>query len=328
MPTYQDDPVVSRNHNGDPEFDGGVYGESSLFNGVRGVTYAPGHGAVVGVQENSTDQAGPGVFGQSRAAGVWGHSQAWHGVYGHSESGGHGVSGEGPVGVAGVGLTWIGVYGETRGTANGPSGVLGEGGAAGVGVKGHAKGDGVPGVAGYSLTNRGPGIFGQGSPAGQFVGDVIVNGHLTVHENCEFHGDCALTGADCAEEFDLASGPVEPGTVVVLSDQARLLPSASEYDTRVAGVVSGAGDYRPALTLDARESDCARVPVALMGKVCCLADACEAPIEVGDMLTTSATPGHAMKVSDPERAFGAVIGKALAPLDGGRSLIPVLATLR
>ncbi len=63
MATFQDDPIISRTHSEQPEFNGGVYGESTLFNGVRGVTFAPGHGAVVGVSENHTAQAGPGVFG-------------------------------------------------------------------------------------------------------------------------------------------------------------------------------------------------------------------------------------------------------------------------
>ena len=53
-----------------------------------------------------------------------------------------------------------------------------------------------------------------------------------------------------------------------------------------------------------------------------------APIEVGDLLTTSATPGHAMKATDPLKAFGAVIGKALRPLDSGQGLIPVLIALQ
>jgi hypothetical protein len=63
MATFQDDPIISRTHSEQPEFNGGVYGESTLFNGVRGVTFAPGHGAVVGVSEKHTAQAGPGVFG-------------------------------------------------------------------------------------------------------------------------------------------------------------------------------------------------------------------------------------------------------------------------
>jgi hypothetical protein len=57
-------------------------------------------------------------------------------------------------------------------------------------------------------------------------------------------------------------------------------------------------------------------------------DASDTPIDIGDLLTTSATPGHAMKASDPQRALGAVIGKALRPLTSGRKLIPVLVALQ
>jgi hypothetical protein len=49
---------------------------------------------------------------------------------------------------------------------------------------------------------------------------------------------------------------------------------------------------------------------------------------MGDLLTTSPTPGHAMKADDPLKAFGAVIGKALRPLDEGEGLIPILIALQ
>jgi hypothetical protein len=45
-------------------------------------------------------------------------------------------------------------------------------------------------------------------------------------------------------------------------------------------------------------------------------------------LTTSPTPGHAMKAVDALKAFGAVIGKALKPLDRGVDMIPILVTLQ
>jgi len=48
----------------------------------------------------------------------------------------------------------------------------------------------------------------------------------------------------------------------------------------------------------------------------------------GDLLTTSATQGHAMRVSDRSRALGAIIGKALAALDAGSGLIPILVSPR
>ena len=65
-----------------------------------------------------------------------------------------------------------------------------------------------------------------------------------------------------------------------------------------------------------------------MGKVYCKVDAQYAPIEVGDLLTTSPTPGHAMKAADPLKGFGSVIGKALRPLNGGQGMIPILIALQ
>jgi hypothetical protein len=65
-----------------------------------------------------------------------------------------------------------------------------------------------------------------------------------------------------------------------------------------------------------------------MGKVYCKVDARLDPIEVGDLLTTSATSGHARKASDRSRALGAVLGKALRALPGGVDLIPVLVALQ
>ena len=80
--------------------------------------------------------------------------------------------------------------------------------------------------------------------------------------------------------------------------------------------------------LDRRQSELYRNPLALMGKVCCKVDASYGSIGVGDLLTTSDTPGHAMKAADPLRAFGSVIGKALRPLASGQATIPILIALQ
>ena len=138
-----------------------------------------------------------------------------------------------------------------------------------------------------------------------------------------------LTGADFAEEFDIleATG-VEPGTVMVLDQEGALQPSQQAYDKRVAGVISGAGTYKPGIVLDKQQSSENRMPVALVGKVYCKVDAHYASIEVGDLLTTSLTAGHAMKADDPLKAFGSVIGKALRPLQTGQGLIPILIALQ
>jgi hypothetical protein len=82
------------------------------------------------------------------------------------------------------------------------------------------------------------------------------------------------------------------------------------------------------LVLDRHHGEPDRLPLALLGKTYCRVDATYGDIDVGDMLTTSSTPGHAMKADDPSRAFGAVIGKALAPHMGGVGLVPILVTLQ
>jgi hypothetical protein len=144
-------------------------------------------------------------------------------------------------------------------------------------------------------------------------------------------GDITLLNADCAEDFDLAEGEddnIEPGTVVVLDENGRIRRSLEPYDSRVAGVLSGAGGFRPGLVLDHKKAKNVRLPVALMGKVFCKADAKYGPIRAGDLLTTSPTPGYAMKMMDRHRALGSVLGKALRPVETGRCLIPILVTLQ
>jgi hypothetical protein len=149
---------------------------------------------------------------------------------------------------------------------------------------------------------------------------VVLDGNL---------GDVVLSNADCAEDFEMSTlNGADPGTVMVIEEGSRLRPSTEPYDKKVAGVISGAGDCKPGIILDKKPSQKNRLPVALIGKVYCKADADYSPIEVGDLLTTSRTPGHAMKASEPLRAFGAVMGKALLPLSSGRGLIPILVTLQ
>jgi hypothetical protein len=168
-------------------------------------------------------------------------------------------------------------------------------------------------------SNSGIGIRAAGGQfAGFFQGDVTVT------------GDILLPGADCAENFDIIAGERVPdaGTVVVIDAGGELRESRDAYDRKVAGVVSGGGEYRTAIVLDKRPSDTTRVPIALVGKVYCKVDAQYGAIEVGDLLTSSHTPGHAMRASEASRAFGAILGKALRPFAGGRGLIPILVALQ
>jgi hypothetical protein len=196
------------------------------------------------------------------------------------------------------------------GTSYSGYGITGEGGNIGI----YAHNRTTPGIAVYLATT---------GLAGDFYGDVNVSGKVTVG------GDVILTGADCAEEFDVAeSGEIEPGTVMVLAHDGALHQSQQAYDKRVAGVISGAGAYRPGMIFDRQQTQVNRLPLALVGKVYCKVDALYAPIDIGDLLTTSPTPGHDMKADDPLKAFGAVIGKALRPLEAGQGLIPILIALQ
>jgi hypothetical protein len=142
-------------------------------------------------------------------------------------------------------------------------------------------------------------------------------------------GDIWLANADCAEDFDVEDD-VREGDVVVLSQRGSITVSTRSYDSRVAGVISGAGTLRPALVLDRpaiRSADGRRLPLALVGKVYCRVDASTAPITVGSLLTTSDRPGHAMAATEKTSVFGALLGKALEPLSAGSGLIRVLVTL-
>jgi hypothetical protein len=198
----------------------------------------------------------------------------------------------------------------------------------------------LTGVYGYSEGSIG--VCGE-SPvlAGFFKGDVEIYGdlnvesgsarlgQLSVNKHIVVGGDIQLSNADVAEDFDISGAEsVQPGTFMVFDSEGTLSESYHAYDNRVAGVISGAGDHKPGLVLDKRKSPRNRQPVALMGKVFCKVDAQFGAVAVGDLLTTSPTPGHAMKAADPAQAFGAVIGKALQRLVDGQGLIPILVALQ
>jgi len=98
------------------------------------------------------------------------------------------------------------------------------------------------------------------------------------------------------------------------------------YDTKVAGIVAGAKALGYGVRLGSDQFD---YDVALAGRVYCNVDATGQGVEPGDMLTTSATPGHAMKSTDVSRAHGAILGKAMETLKKGqKGQILVLVTLQ
>jgi hypothetical protein len=282
------DPNVAAVHGKHASTASGVFGESDVGPGVHGVS-----------RGTDPNQMGVGVFAEAEGTGVFAVSKGFMGVFATSASstGGHGVMGQatgGGAGVVGESTKGIGVFGSTE---------TGE-----TAIKGVHKGQGL---------------------AGFFEGHVSVTRSLNVNGDVSVSGDVALAGADVAEQFGVSGGvDVAPGCVVVLDGDDRVRVSDKPYDRRVAGVVSGAGHYRPAVVLDHVEGDAARHPVAMTGKVWCLVEADSSPVGVGDLLTSSPVAGHAMRATDERRAFGAVIGKSLRPLKSGRGLVPVLVALQ
>lgn len=157
-------------------------------------------------------------------------------------------------------------------------------------------------------------------------------------------------GADLSENFDVVGGDatkpsrdgegteggegneVEAGMVVSIdpANPGKLRIATKAYDPTVAGIISGAGGVGTGMVM-AHEGTLAdgKHPVALTGRVYCYVDATTAAVRPGDLLTTSDTPGYAMKATDHARAQGAIIGKAMTALpQGERGMILVLVNLQ
>jgi hypothetical protein len=190
---------------------------------------------------------------------------------------------------------------------------------------------GVTNASGNIVFGASPDSVGDGavlwqSAAGQPKGLLLVSaqgaGQVAVFNTAGtprfiLDGNSGLQSAsgDVAERFPSAA-QLAPGSVVSIDPAAGGMIAASRaYDRRVAGVVSG-DDLKQA------------VPVTLTGTVYCLASNVNGPIRAGDLLTTSTVPGHAMRATDYDRAHGAIVGKALADLDGDRGLVMILASLQ
>jgi hypothetical protein len=287
------------------QFEAGVSGASESGPGIHGFS-----------------STADGVLGSSGKNGVHGQSSSPgdSGVWGENQAKGYGVSGSTNSDLVLDSTVKAGVWGDNKG--------------GGAGVKGTSQsGNGVigfsnsPTAAAVSAVNTagGYGLYGS-SPNGKAIycdGDHHCTGTMTVDK------DIVMPAADFAEDFTVdGCNALEPGTVMVINAIGALRPCEKPYDRKVAGVISGAGSYRTGLILDRQKNLENRLPIALVGKVYCKVDASCGSVDVGDLLTTSATPGHAMKACDQVRAFGSVIGKALQPLGEGRGLIAILIALQ
>ena len=135
-------------------------------------------------------------------------------------------------------------------------------------------------------------------------------------------GDCSGNpAADYAEQYPVAQGisygdVVVPGTRRVRTQQGdiivQLVRSGASYQEPVVGIVSdNDGDFTSAgYNIDEADNP---MPIALVGRVPVNVTDENGSIHPGDFLTTSSTPGHAMKATRP----GRVIGMALGAFEGG-----------
>lgn len=173
----------------------------------------------------------------------------------------------------------------------------------------------------------GEGRLGIGTSAPTQALDVVGIGRVQVLE--------ITGGADLSEQFNVAAAAevhAQPGMVVCIdpANAGELVVSTKPYDFTVAGIISGAGGVSSGMIMGHQGTVASgQHPVALTGRVYCYADGSYGAIQPGDLLTTSATPGHAMKVGDHSQAQGAIIGKAMTALVAGeKGLVLVLVTLQ
>lgn len=156
-----------------------------------------------------------------------------------------------------------------------------------------------------------------------------VGGPVKINSDLQVTGRASFTGPKVGfvvDEFrNCSDRPLELGDVVALSPYPPERNSAPHipvpnvqladlaYDSRLCGVVN-----EPAAPGAEGEM------VTLGSFSQCKVDADISPIAIGDLLTSSPTPGHAQKVIDKSQAIGAILGKALASLAAGKGVIPVL----
>lgn len=283
------------------------------------------------VYAENTASSGTGVVGEASATsgntfGVRGlnRSSGGTGVYGWAGSATSGTDGR-PYGVYGYSNSGYGVYGVTLGDWSNISGVYGKA------VMDHANGvNGVNTAGGYGV--RAESNTGVALAAKSQSGNIIEAWDLDpndrrwyVRNDGEVYADGSFhnTGADFAEMLPAADG-LEPGDVLVIGSDSLLRRSSSPYAANVIGVYSTKPGFIGGSD-EEMEND-GKVPLAVVGVVPVKASAENGPIAPGDLLTTSSTPGHAMRAS--HFVGGTIIGKALEPLEEGTSVIQVLVTLQ
>jgi hypothetical protein len=149
--------------------------------------------------------------------------------------------------------------------------------------------------------------------------------------------DTRVCGVVCSTKAEFTPPDTEGGAVAeaVTAETTNAAP-ASDADGQTQPPASGAAEGEGETSEGAEpEEDHTRIGRGQVGLMVvlgafphCKVDASYGAIKVGDLLTTSQTKGHARKVTDADKAAGAIVGKALGSLKEGTGVIPVLVTIQ
>jgi len=165
-----------------------------------------------------------------------------------------------------------------------------------------------------------------GSPGGEETGAVfrVEAATGTVRADGDLYGQCYFAGSADIAEWVPVSGPVGAGTVLELdtSNPVGYRPSQMACSALVAGVVS----YRPGMVLGGTEPAEGMTLLALTGIVPVKVTDEGGPIQPGDLLVSSSTPGYAMRWAGGGACPCAIVGKALEPMTDESGVISVLLT--
>jgi hypothetical protein len=208
---------------------------------------------------------------------------------------------------SGTGRIWIGHWGDNDGAGVGFNVI--KGGNVGIGTTNPA----------YNLD-----VTGQiRATTGYVFPDGSTQTTAFIPANC---------GADYAESVGVTGDRTSftPGDLLVIdpNNPGSFLKSNQPYSTLIAGVYSTKPGFVGRLEPASAKTDAIEVPMAMVGRVPTKVSAENGPIKVGDLLVSSSTVGYAMKGTDRSQMLGAVVGKALGPLDSGTGTILVLVTLQ
>lgn len=345
-----------------------LYGTTSASAGAYatyGIARNSGNYVTYGGHFTSLAERGVGVRGYASYGGTSSTAESYGGLFESRSRRGTGV--KGIVSYSGSGLkyagyfecdseTGYGVYATVNGdytnwafrgeaTGSGSNGAwfstVGEDTTAVYGYAGGSTGtyNSNKGGSFYAYGNHGYGVYARAE--GQYGTGIYASGGSDGYAGI-FRGNVKITresdgatvmelgeGLDYAEGFDVKRPKlIEPGTVLIIDPESpgRLCMSEKAYDTKVAGIVAGADGLGSGVRLGAGRFD---HDVALAGRVYCKVDAAETGIKLGDLLTTADRPGYAMRASDRDRSRGAILGKAMEPLEkGSQGKILVLVTLQ